>query len=738
MLAKIKNMVSKLPELLTEEETRIKVQFKCIYAAFSIISMFMTLVNYLTHWERLMYATLAFGVLNALNFVLSMFKKTEKIARVLLSAGFIALFTFFLITGDPDGFSALWIVLLPTCGMILFKRKTGTILSTVQFFILTFLFWTTYGNSMLQYSYTDTFKMRFPVLYIACYCIGWLFEYIRSVTQKELTIAKDKYKQMYTDEEVRAKIEIEREKQKNFGIIKILASEYETVYYVDFESNSFVSYSFDDGEMNFAKLNHSMNYADAYDDFVQREVYYDDRVSMHYAGMSGTVKRALKNTKTYSTTYRMVIHGKPRYCEMKFVKVGDYAGEPQAVALAFSDKDAAIRDELERQLELEEAARKAEEANLAKSRFLFNMSHDIRTPMNAIIGFTEMAKKYRGNETKLIDCLDKVGASSNHLLRLINDVLDMSRIENGKVEIDESENSVYNIVDQLVSMVGQLTDAKRLDFETEYKNITSPNICVDGLRLNQVLLNIISNSVKYTPEGGRIRFIIEQLGSADGKAKFKFTVSDNGIGMSSEFVEHIFDAFSREKTATVSGIQGTGLGMTITKNLVELMKGEIHVESELDVGTTVTVSFDFRTAEKGCCPQEDISTEKIDFAGRRLLIVEDNEMNREIACDILADEGFELETANDGSDAVGMVLSKTPDYYDAVLMDIQMPIMDGYTAASRIRENSNYDSLPIIAMTANAFEEDKQKALDVGMNAHLAKPIDVQKLIETLCKVVKG
>ena len=534
-----------------------------------------------------------------------------------------------------------------------------------------------------------------------------------------------------------------------------------------------------------------------------------------------------------------------------------------------------ITEQVQKQREqtqaLQDALMQAQHANRAKTTFLSNMSHDIRTPMNAIIGFATIAVSHIDNKEQVRDCLQKVLSSSNHLLSLINDILDMSRIESGKVQIKEQECNISELMHNLVNIIQPQVKAKQLELFIDTFEVVNEEVIADALKLNQVFINLLSNAVKYTPAGGTITFrIMQKTAFRHGYGDYIFIIKDNGIGMSSEFVQHIFEPFEREASATQSGIQGTGLGMAITKNIVEMMNGTISVESEAGKGSTFTVelSLKFQDTEKNSeeikelnglralvvdddyhvCDSVDKMLKKIgmrsewttsgreavyrakiahdegdsyhtyiidwqmpevsgvetarrirntvgndvpiiiltaydwtdieeeakeagvtafcakplfmsdlksallaannlvekdeeaaewtlaDFSGKRVLLVEDIELNREIAEVILTEAGFVVETAPDGTDAVEMVERSEENYYDVILMDVQMPIMNGYEATRTIRNMQRNDvkTLPIIAMTANALEEDKEAALKNGMNAHIAKPLDMDIFMQVL------
>lgn len=385
--------------------------------------------------------------------------------------------------------------------------------------------------------------------------------------------------------------------------------------------------------------------------------------------------------------------------------------------------------------EMERVTAQANAANEAKTAFLFSMSHDIRTPMNAIIGYTKLMEKNIGDEEKTRDYLQKIENSSDLLLSLINNVLEMARIESGKVSLDEDTLNAGAVVDGVTSVYEELMEEKNISF-TKTQNIKTPYIIGDKVKISEILLNIVSNAYKYTPNGGSVNVAVTELPSdRKGWTVIQTSVSDTGIGMSKEYLKIIFEEFSRARNTTEAHIQGTGLGMPIVKKLVELMDGTINIESELGRGTTVTVTIPHRV---GIAPEEYVEIANIkkngSIAGKRILLAEDNDLNAEIAVEILTSLDLKVERAEDGIVCVDMLSKAEPGYYDAVLMDIQMPNMDGYKAAEKIRR-AGLD-VPIIAMTANAFDEDKKNALAAGMNAHLAKPIDIGELVDTLQNIL--
>lgn len=389
--------------------------------------------------------------------------------------------------------------------------------------------------------------------------------------------------------------------------------------------------------------------------------------------------------------------------------------------------------------ELEEAIDMANKANSAKTVFLNSMSHDIRTPMNAIIGFTDLLGENLGDEKKARDYIGKIKSSSDYLLSLINNVLEMARIESGRSDLDERDISVEKSLDAVYWIFEAQMKEKHIDFIWDV-NVKHNNIKCDVVKLKEILMNIINNAYKYSLPGDSVAVRIEEIPcDRDGYARIQTTVKDTGIGMSEEFLEHIFEDFTRAQTSTESGQFGTGLGMAIVKKIVDLMGGTIDVQSKQGVGTTFTVTLEHKIAEIAVENREVVkSTEDYSFRGKRILLVEDNDLNAEIAQTILAGTGMTVDRACDGIQCVDVLKGSEPGYYDMVLMDIQMPNMDGYEATRIIRqfEDKRLSEIPIIAMTANAFAEDRKQAFDAGMNGHIAKPINAEDLKMTLAGIL--
>ena len=414
-----------------------------------------------------------------------------------------------------------------------------------------------------------------------------------------------------------------------------------------------------------------------------------------------------------------------------------YDEDGHVVSVLLANRD--FTEEKKRELKQEEALRqekiKAEKANEAKSIFLFNMSHDIRTPINAIVGYSQLMKKELTNP-KLVHYQEMIEQSSKLLLSIINNVLDMARVESGKMELDENYNVVGNILQVVCDAFEGEATRKNIEI-TRNISVKHKHVMVDATKMQEILSNLISNAIKYTPEDGHVSIDIQELEcEREGYVLFQTKVSDTGIGMSEDFLPSLFELFTRERNTTLSKIPGTGLGMAIVKNLVDLMNGSIEVESELGKGSTFTITIPHKIANKDYTNRNIESSHEldIDFKGKRILLAEDNELNAEITTTILSEMGFEVKTVEDGILCVNEIQHQPANAYDLILMDIQMPNMDGYKATHCIRHLSQPEkaNIPIIAMSANAFEEDKKKAFDVKMNDYITKPIDFQKMEEVL------
>lgn len=661
--------------------------------------------------------------------------------------------------------------------------------------------------------------------------------------------------------------------RRQMELVQALSRDFTLVCFVEPDTGMLVPVRTGEREVNNIFEN-KISLKESMEQYIEEWVYEEDRETLRYAISLDTLTKELNKKQVYSVNYRKQQDGQIIYFQMKAVSAGAEDGS-RGIVLGFRSVDADIRREMEQNTLLEAALSQANRASKAKSVFLSNMSHDIRTPMNAIVGFTNLAITHIDQKEQVSEYLKKIQTSGNHLLSLINDILDMSHIESGKIHLDEKLCSLPEILHGLRNILQADIHAKQLELQIDTVDVVDEDIYCDKLRLNQVLLNLLSNAVKYTGAGGHVSMrITEKSGAPDGYGYYEFSIKDSGIGMSPEFVAHIFEPFERERNSTISKIQGTGLGMAITKNIVDMMNGSISVTSEPGVGTEFTVSFSFRLhtekkeslvlpelkdckalvvdadfntcdsvsymlgqlglhaewtlsgkeavlrshqaimrntsysvyivdwllpdmngvevarrirketgdnvpiivltaydwsdieveakeagvtafcnkplflSELSSCLQsvlrpkspEEAYAEK-DLQPRytgRILLAEDVEMNQELAVVLLESAGFRVDVADNGQIALDMMAKSEPGYYQAVLMDVQMPVMDGYEATRRIRnlENHALASIPIIAMTANAFTEDREEAIKCGMNGHIAKPIDVQVLFKTLDDVL--
>ena len=481
-------------------------------------------------------------------------------------------------------------------------------------------------------------------------------------------------------------------------------------------------------------------------DLMLRFVHPDDKEQFYADTRREKVIQVCNDDRTHVVSFRIMKNaGDFLYYQLCFVPLRDADGRLTGVVAGMKNVDSEVRKEMRGRQELENAKYEAEAANRAKTAFLFNMSHDIRTPMNAILGYTDVAIRHRDDQTRVDDSLAKIKTAGGHLLNLINDILEMSRIESDMLEITEEPMDIRRLIESVGYMSSSLAMQKSIDFKIDVGGIDNPYVYCDELHANEVLINLTSNAIKYTPEGGRVRFGVKQIRPVTaGKTVFRFEVADDGIGMSEEFQQHLFEAFSREKTSTVSQQQGAGLGLSIVKRIVGLAGGTINVTSRQNEGSIFTVEMPMRVMDEEAIRKYeedrkplDISEEEFRLENKKVLLVEDNEMNREIATELLEEAGLVVDTAEDGVIALKAINEKGTDYYDFVLMDIQMPVMDGYEATKAIRALQGGDRVTIISLSANAFEEDIQKSLSMGMNAHVAKPIDVSVLLKTMKKLAR-
>jgi len=541
----------------------------------------------------------------------------------------------------------------------------------------------------------------------------------------------------------------ERKTQDLQQVVNAMTENYDTIVQYDFNSN--VGEIFRSGRLVGAtreEWRSSGNFDALMKLYAGRVLIPGEREEFLRQVQRDRLLAAIRSGKSCTITTRYGNPTSPNWLGMKFV-LHATAASANCALIGIRDITSEITEEHQRKAELEmqnkalQAARDAaQSASMAKSTFLFNMSHDIRTPMNAVLGFADKIEKYSGDADKVREAVAKLKNSGTILLNIINEVLELSRIESGKIEIEPVPCDVRSGISQLRDAVHPLIEKKLLSFVTEV-NVRDFFVRMDVARVNKVVFNILSNSIKYTPAGGKILYRLDQVGDLpDGRVLYKWSIRDNGIGMDSAFVTHAFERFSREHSSTVSGIEGTGLGLAVCRELVEKMGGAININSERGRGTVVAFSLPFEKCTEADFPKsvetEEVKEDTVVLEGRKVLLVDDNEMNREIAMDMLTDNGVLVETAENGFKAVELVASSKPGDFDLILMDIQMPVMDGYEATRRIRAlpDKSLASIPIVAMTANAFDEDRKASSAVGMNAHLAKPVGADVLCRTLAEFI--
>ena len=533
-------------------------------------------------------------------------------------------------------------------------------------------------------------------------------------------------------EEKKELLAYEKHMKEQFDIVNALSRDYLNIFLVDGDTDTAKILKLD-GYVTTGLVNNPdiiYPYQATCEQYISERVHPDDQKMMHEMMKLERVLQELAGKKEYVSSYKTLVDGEVHYYQFKYMRLEN----TKHIIAGFQNIDALITREKEVQKKLELALKAEEQSNQAKRVFMNSMSHDIRTPLNAIVGYTTLALSHIEEKEAVKKYLSRITTAGSHLIALVNDVLEMNQIESGNIQMDDLPVYIPDVIEELQTIMQTSVSEKKLHFAVDTEEVVHKKILTDKLRLNQVLLNILGNSVKFTKPGGSISFKVKEMGNApEGYAGYCFEIKDTGIGMSREFRKHIFETFTREQTATVSGIQGSGLGMAIAKNIVDLLGGTIRVKSEVDKGTETTVYLQFKlcdTVEENKEDDESIP----DFRGKKILLVEDNELNREIAVEILQEAGFSMETAEDGVAAVEKMRHAAAGTYDLVLMDVQMPKMDGYEATREIRKLSDPEkaSIPIIAMTANAFAEDRQKAFEAGMDGYLAKPIDISKMLEML------
>ncbi len=548
----------------------------------------------------------------------------------------------------------------------------------------------------------------------------------------------ERYFQRFLLDITEQKLEEERKERHQRDLLKALSEDYLVVcaYDLDTDVSEPVRVS-TDPVLGLANVfGEGLTLEESGGRYISERVHESDRAKMADVLSPARILEHLETDDRLDALYRTGQGDEAQFCQVTIVRAGSW-DDGHRIVMGLRNVDRQIREELQQKELLEEALVRANKASEAKSAFLTNMSHDIRTPMNAIVGFTTLATNHIDQKDRVEEYLAKIQASSHHLLSLINDILDMSRIESGKASLDEQRSSIHEIMENLHTILQPEADERGITLKVDAGPEAEVPIICDKLKINQIFLNLLGNSLKFTaPEGVVSATVAEAPGAPAGCRRYRMVVEDTGIGMSPEFLKHIFDPFERERTSTISGIQGTGLGMAITKSLVDMMGGTIEVASTEGVGSRFTVMLTLREADTSgdlapTAPTRVVPSDAL--KGCHVLLVDDNLLNREIALTLLEDAGFEVECAVDGQMAVDMMAEPDADRFELVLMDIQMPVMNGYEAARAIRAlKGPAATVPILAITADAFDTDRQKALDAGMDGHLPKPIEVDKLFAAL------
>lgn len=529
---------------------------------------------------------------------------------------------------------------------------------------------------------------------------------------------------------------VNQEQLRHMNVIEGLSMDYESIFYANLDENRIQTYRHSDRiEYQFGGGRWLCEFEGFDAEYIQTWVHPEDRWIVEEATNPDYIRERLSETGMYYINYRIIKDGKVEYLQLRVVNVGP-AEQVSEIVMGYRSVDDEIRREMMQKNLVEDALGRAEEANAAKDAFLANMSHDMRTPMNAIVGFTSLAKRYIDDRDKVWEYLNKIEESGEHLLNLINDVLEISKMDTTEVNLEEEECNIRACVEEVHEAILPKANTKNITILLDVSGVKHCEVYSDPEKLNQVLWRLGSNAVQYTEDGGRIQVTVKELeGTENDYVSYQFVVEDNGIGMSESFQERMFEPFERQKNTTMSRIHGTGLGLTIAKRIVDLMNGSIEVNSVEGEGSRFTVTLDFRIRQEGMHQSEMKKKSSVDAAQEyKVLLVEDNEINMELEVELLRDEGFRVDTATDGSIAVEMVRNSRPGEYAVILMDIQMPVMDGYHAAQAIRslKNPSLARIPIIAVSANAFEEDRRKALECGMNAHVAKPVDITQLLSAI------
>lgn len=533
--------------------------------------------------------------------------------------------------------------------------------------------------------------------------------------------------------------DIVRKEQQRMEVIRGLSQDYSTIFLVDIEHEEMYPYRISEYVSDIYAEDAKEFLSTGVQRYLERMVHPDDREIFRQTMNMEKIRAELSKDRVHYMKYRCIIGGQEVHYLQQIINVSKYKDEVTQLIYAYKNIEKEYQEEIKQKKQLEELLVKANVASESKSAFLFNMSHDIRTPMNAIVGFANIAQEHIEDKKVLKNALDKISSSSEILLKLVNDVLDLARIESGKVIAEMTPRNIVNDMLEIYTMFEDEMQEAGIDFSIE-THVRKPYVISDFLHISQICINLLSNAKKFTKTGGRVRMAVTQLSDVkNGCADYEIKIADTGIGMSREFQKKVFMEFERERTTTQSGIQGTGLGLAIVHRLVDILGGTLDFHSQLGVGSEFIVTLQLQVTDNDAITVKREKNEcTLDFSAIRILLVEDNEINTEIAVMILEDLGMSVECAENGAVAVRMLEDAQEGYYDIILMDIQMPVLDGYQATRVIRglKNQSLAKIPIVAMTANAFEEDCQKSLEIGMNAHIAKPIKTEVIKCTLNKVL--
>ena len=530
------------------------------------------------------------------------------------------------------------------------------------------------------------------------------------------------------------------ERSRSLEIIRGLSVDYESILSLDLDADVLQPYRMS-GRV--AELLRGLSAPYRFQDFAKKYVAAcvspEDRELMGRVLTVRHLRERLSRQSTYHVTYRVAGPAGPEYLQLRCVNV-DGGAQAGRIMLGVRMVDSEIVLQLDQKRLLEDALRRAHAAEIARSTFLSNMSHDIRTPLNAVMGFAALARAHANDPEQVLHDMDLIQESGEQLLQLLSAVLELSRLESGQVSLEEAPCRLAELVGKVEDAIRPQAERKNIRLSVDLSGMTHGEVCGDRSRLAQVLLCLADNAVKYTPPGGRVVLSLRQeFREMRDYCVCRFAVEDTGVGISREFMRHLYEPFEREQNTTLCGVQGSGLGLPIARGLVEMMGGTLDVESEPGKGSTFTLTLSMRLyrPEPQECPQADEPAPET-FAGMRLLLVEDNQINVMIESELLEEAGFVVEVAGDGREAVDKVERSAPGYYRLILMDIQMPVMDGREAARAIRalEEPALASIPIIALSANAFEQDVRQSLECGMEAHLPKPLHIPQLLEQITRIM--